>query len=180
MSFHYVPESTAIELQRAIDHMAEYRDYYIKAAEGQTDAKKKKNYQYRAGEFQRDIVALQGVLRRLEMTNDIKMNFIAEDICNRIMAVRKDKLADKFVGIIVYYELQPRYDWRADGLNPVACVSNVKGWPYGHKEGYDWQGSMTDMGDNTFVADHPHAGPGCWVIGGQYIPINVDLEDGKA
>jgi hypothetical protein len=167
-AFHYIPDSYAMEVQDIITEMREDIAFHESKLPTMTDAEAKEKRQRRIGHLQKHIVTLEGVLRRLEITNDIKMNLIAEDIMEKIMAVRKDKMADKFVGIIVYYELQPRYKWREDGLNPVACVSNVKGWPYGENTG------MTDLGNGTFAAEHEQAGPGCWVLGGQYIPIDVE------
>lgn len=170
----------AVELEKVIRHISEDKEFYEQRIEqGGLEENRQKGYEKKVARFQNDIITLQALKRRLELTNDISMNLIAEDICERILAVRKDKLADKYVGIIVYYELQPRWRWREDGLNPVACVGNVKGWPNGHREGYDWQGGMCDLGDGRFVADHPNAGPGCWVLGGEYVPISVDLEEGK-
>lgn len=167
----------AVELEKVIRHISEDKEFYEQRIEqGGLEENRQKGYEKKVARFQNDIITLQALKRRLELTNDISMNLIAEDICERILAVRKDNMADKYVGIIVYYELQPRWRWREDGLNPVACVGNVKGWPYGHAEGYDWQGGMTDLGNGQFVADNPHAGPGCWVLGGKYIPINVEKE----
>lgn len=179
MAFHYTPDTAALYIEEVCKYLTEQKDWYESQIPLQTEENLSKWYKGNAGKMQKFIIALQGILRRLEITNDITMNLIAEDISERIMAVRKDNLADRYVGIIVYYELKPRWQWRDDGLNPVACVGNVKGWPNGHREGYDWQGGMCDLGDGRFVADHPNAGPGCWVLGGEYVPIPVDLEEGK-
>lgn len=143
-------------------------------AENPTEEQRKR-HELRIGHLQRKIVAMESILRRLEITNDMKMNLIAEDICERIMAVRKDNLADKFVGIIAYYELKPRWEWREDGLNPVACIGNVKDWPI----------DMCDMGDGTFCVNNPYVkaegvGHHMWVLGGKYVPISCEKEVANA
>jgi hypothetical protein len=180
MSFHYTPDTAALELDKVMQHIEEDKAFYEqRIQQGGLEENRQKGYEKKVARFQSDIITLQAIKRRLELTNDIQMCFIAEDIEKRILAVRKSKLADKFVGIIVYYELVPRWRWNDDGSNIVACVGNVKGWPYGHKEGNEIRGGMTDIGDGRFVVDHPHAGPGCWVLGGEYLPIPVDIEEGK-
>ena len=161
MSIRYTPETAVIEIDKMIERREKYNSKH--AGEESTEWARSIN--------QDEIINLQAIKRRLELTNDITMNFIAEDIMEKILAVRKDNMADKFVGIIVYYELKPRYQWNDDGTNAVACVSNVKGWPYG--EGKEGQ-AMTDLGDGRFVADSDRPMPGCWVLGGQYVPINVE------
>lgn len=172
-NIHYTPDSMAIEISKMIERRREDLDWYNqRISAGDVSGEKLEGYKRKAGYIQSDIITLQAVLRRLEITNDIQMNFIAEDIMERIMAVRKDSMADKFVGIIVYYELKPRYEWREDGCNPVACVSNVKGWPGG-----DY--GMCDFGNGTFSVESDHPGPGCWVLGGQYVPIPCSPEERK-
>ena len=128
----YEPTLEELECQKLIDRRLEW-------IEKHQDAKDTTK-----AVMMSEVNSLRAILRRLELNNDILMNSIAEDIMERIMAVRKDRLADKFVGILVYYEMMPRWQWREDGLNPVACIGNVKNWPI----------DMVDMGDGTFVVSH--------------------------
>ena len=170
-----------LELDKVIRHIEEDKVFYEKRIEqGGLDDSHENGYKKRIARFQSDIITLQALKRRLELTNDITMSFIGQDIEERILAVRKSSMADKFVGIICYYELQPRWKWADDGTNVVACISNVKGWPNGYPDSKgEFQGGMSDCGNGHFTADHPHAGPGCWVLGGMFLPIPIEPEEGK-
>lgn len=161
----YEPTLEELECQKLIDRRLEW-------IEKHQDAKDTTK-----AVMMSEVNSLRAILRRLELNNDILMNSIAEDIMERIMAVRKDRLADKFVGILVYYEMMPRWQWREDGLNPVACIGNVKNWPI----------DMVDMGDGTFVVENPNVRPDLepvghhmWVLGGKYIPIYCEKEVANA
>jgi len=114
------------------------------------------------------IVKLERVLRCLEMRSDYFMTAMAEDIVQQIVKVRQHPMAGMFVGMLLYYELKPRYEWRDDGLNPMACTGNIDGWcneilPLGKEQcdflmedpyNHDWRwnplkGTFVPIGVNT-------------------------------
>lgn len=161
-----------MELAEIMDDFRKDIAWHNEKTDAAKDGDSKRRHQLRAARLQKHLITLQAVMRRLELTNDITMNFIAEDICEKILQVRKDPMADRYVGVIVYYEFKPRWQWREDGMNPVACVSSVPNWPYG-----DYM--MTDRGDGRFTVDSDRPAPGCWVLGGQYIPLQVPVVSQK-
>lgn len=173
MGIRYNAEATAIEIREMIDRRREDQEWYRQRMEGDGEGiteEKRRGLERRVAMIQKDIVTLQAVLRRLELTNDIEMNFIAEDVMERILAVRKQRNADRYVGLLVYYELKPRWQWDEEGRNMVACVGNVKDWPFGEY-------NMTDMGDGTFKVTSDHPGPFCWVLDGRFVPVSIENEE---
>lgn len=119
--------------------------------------------------MQHEVLVLERALRELELRGDMYMNAIAEDITGKILAVRKHPCASKFVGIMAYYELVPRHQWREGGKNIVACVSNRKGWPN------SGEGDMVDMGGGQFLARC--AGDAAFTLGGEFVTLRVDEQD---
>lgn len=146
----YTPTIVEEELERLINNK---REYIAKQDPSSKSA------QYMQGE----VLLLERVQRELSIRSDYFMSIMAEDIAEQLVAIRKDPLADKFVGILLYYETVPRWKWDDKGRNLVACAGNVDGWG----------ANMTLLGDGTFSVDSSHPGPFSWFLEGKFIPIDV-------
>jgi len=151
----YVPSIVEDEIGRLI---ASKREYIARNGAGSAGSKY----------MQHEVLVLERALRELELRGDMWMNAIAEDITAKILAVRKHPCASMFAGIMVYYELIPRYQWRDDGKNLVACVSNRKGWPD------SGDGEMLDLGGGKFIARCK--GDAVFTLGGEFVTLTVDAE----
>jgi len=152
----YVPSIVEDEIGRLI---ASKREYIARNGAGSAGSKY----------MQHEVLVLERALRELELRGDMWMNAIAEDITAKILAVRKLPCASRFAGIMVYYELIPRREWRDDGKNLVACVSNRKGWPGGG------EGEMLDLGGGRFIARR--RGEGAFTLGGEFVTLTVEGDE---
>lgn len=151
---HYTPTLVEEELRALIDNK---REYIIRQGADSTAAKF----------MQREVILLERVLRELQLRSDMFMSAMATAIAEKILLVRKHPHADRFVGILVYYETVPRCSWNDDNLNMVACVSNVAGWPFG-------EGSMVDLENGTLLARDPATAS--YTLGGRFVTIPIDNE----
>ena len=152
MNINYQPTLEEEELSRIIEQERRYCDTLDPKS---TQAKAKRSM----------IVKLERVLRCLEMRSDYFMSAMAEDITGQILKVRKHPCAGDFVGMLLYYELKPRYEWRDDGKNMIACVGNRRNWP----------GDIIDLGDGSFLADDPSSRSWqLFTLSGKFVQVPID------
>ncbi|MBQ3788983.1 MAG: hypothetical protein IJM81_00350 [Prevotella sp.] len=152
MRINYQPTLEEEELRRIIEQERKYCD----TLDPQSTASKARRSM---------ILKLERVLRCLEMRSDYFMSIMAEELTGQILKVRKHPMAADFVGMLLYYELKPRYEWRDDGLNPIACTGNVRNWPT----------SIIGLDGKRFVADDPnYKGWEMFTLKGEFVPIPVD------
>ena len=154
-TMHYTPTMVEEELQAMVESK---RQYIARQEAGSPGAR----------HMQREVLLLERTLRELQIRSDMYMSEMAKDIAAKVLQVRKHPMADRFVGILVYYETMPKHLWRSDGLNPVACVSNRRGWPqYG-------EGEMIEQAGSTFMTRNPS--DCCHFLGGSFVPVTVEEE----
>ena len=175
-NLHYVADSVSLELAGIIHRLQEDQQWYEKRIAEATETGAGENrvaaWKRRVSFLQNDLVTLQAVQRRLELTNDITMSCIAEDLAGQILEVRKDPCADQFVGRLAYYETIPQWKWREDGRNMIACIGNKKGWPYGagYTLGVDGNGFVVWPTDKELY-EHYKLGARPPILGGRIIEI---------
>lgn len=130
-SIHYIPTMEEDRLEQLIKRKVEYLE---KLDPTSKQAKMLKS----------EVVLLERVREMLSWRCDITHSEIERALARDIMQVRKHPWADKFVGVMAYYQFKEPWEWneRGEGENYIATIGGRT------PRGYPWDDGFFGIADD--------------------------------